>query len=717
MYKGNLCSTIQQYGQPANLPARSIIRFRKLKKETGKTHRVRAYIRAESMAPTMMQMQKGCLKHCRLALVSLAAVLVTSVATAQKYTAVVLQSPDTVQNLARGVSAGAGAGTFYTFTPGGLFQRALLWPSSSSAPTVLNPSDAQYSYANAIANGQVGGAVYPSRFGGGEHAALWIDGTADNYVDLHPAGFNGSFSAILGMDPASQVGYAQQILPDGVTLSYHAILWNGSAASAVDLFPNLPGASHAIAAGCGGGQQAGWTVFNDPGRPFLSPGMHAFLWNGTAASAVDLHPDGFLLSAALGTDGNQQVGYAYDWSFNSHALVWTGSAGSVVDLTPATASSAQANACRNGMQVGWVQDDSGQHAAIWSGTADSVINLDAISGSGFDGSVATGIDENGVIVGYTNNGGMGSQAVMWIPLKVNQVPVADAGADQNVTTSDTTASVVLDGSASYDPDAGDTLTYQWTDESNNVVGTVAKPTVQVPLGIHTFTLVVTDNHGAASAPSTTHVTVTQANHPPTANAGPDQTVQATGLLTPVTLNGSGSSDPDAGDTLTYKWTDESNNIIGTSAVVSPSLGLGLHTFTLVVTDNHGASSAPSTTHVTVQDTTPPTISGLSASPNVIPAPSRKWILVTVSYSVADNCDPNPLAALSLSSSDPRDGDDAYIVDSHHIRVKADRRDGRKGRIYTITVTATDHSGNSSSASVTVTVARDGNSRDRDQDHD
>jgi len=93
------------------------------------------------------------------------------------------------------------------------------------------------------------------------------------------------------------------------------------------------------------------------------------------------------------------------------------------------------------------------------------------------------------------------------------------------------------------------------------------------------------------------------NVPPTANAGPDQTVTlASGQTTiAVTLNGSGSSDSD-GTIASYNWTgtpDPAN-------VVSPTVNLaaGSHTFTLVVTDNDGDSSAGDTVVITVNPAAP-----------------------------------------------------------------------------------------------------------------
>jgi hypothetical protein len=83
---------------------------------------------------------------------------------------------------------------------------------------------------------------------------------------------------------------------------------------------------------------------------------------------------------------------------------------------------------------------------------------------------------------------------------------------------------------------------------------------------------------ATSTPQTFTITVNPTNDAPVANAGPDQTVTQTGVLTSVRLNGSRSSDPD-GDTLTYEW-EKGGTVI--SSAVSPVVALapGTHTFTL-----------------------------------------------------------------------------------------------------------------------------------------
>jgi hypothetical protein len=90
-------------------------------------------------------------------------------------------------------------------------------------------------------------------------------------------------------------------------------------------------------------------------------------------------------------------------------------------------------------------------------------------------------------------------------IPMNQPPVADAGPDQTVCAiaPTMTAMVTLDGSGSYDPD-GDSLTYNWTWDSNSAYG--VNPTVELSVGTTTITLVVNDGK-VDSEPDTVNITV------------------------------------------------------------------------------------------------------------------------------------------------------------------------------------------------------------------
>ncbi len=200
------------------------------------------------------------------------------------------------------------------------------------------------------------------------------------------------------------------------------------------------------------------------------------------------------------------------------------------------------------------------------------------------------------------------------------------------------------------------------------------------------------------------------NQPPSANAGPDQTVYVDeACQAQVTLDGSGSSDPD-GDTLTYTWEDSFGQVDGVNPTVT--LGLGIHDITLTVND--GELSDTDTVRIVVEDNTPPSIDTISASPDIIWPPNHKMVPVTLSLSIFDNCDTNPTSQIiSIISNEPEsgqgDGDTApdwEITGDLTANLRAERAGNGSGRVYTITVRCTDSAGNYTDREVTVTVPHD-----------
>jgi len=116
-------------------------------------------------------------------------------------------------------------------------------------------------------------------------------------------------------------------------------------------------------------------------------------------------------------------------------------------------------------------------------------------------------------------------------------------------------------------------------------------------GTDSFVYRAGDGRGG-TAETTATITVNPVNDPPVANAGADQTVTDTdgNGSQSVTLNGTGSSDPD-GEPISYAWTATGVNATGQTPIVS--LPVGTHNVTLTVTDGHGATSSDAVT-VTVQ---------------------------------------------------------------------------------------------------------------------
>src|SRR5262249_11535480 len=101
------------------------------------------------------------------------------------------------------------------------------------------------------------------------------------------------------------------------------------------------------------------------------------------------------------------------------------------------------------------------------------------------------------------------------------------------------------------------------------------------------------------------VVLRPSNHAPSVTASAPPTVEATSPAGGnVTLTGSGN-DPDVGDTLTFTWA-EGSTPLGSTAIVTTSLPIGVHNLTFTATDNHGASASAAVS-VTVQDTIAPSL--------------------------------------------------------------------------------------------------------------
>lgn len=111
----------------------------------------------------------------------------------------------------------------------------------------------------------------------------------------------------------------------------------------------------------------------------------------------------------------------------------------------------------------------------------------------FDETVSVDSGFTGILLTCTVTAKMNDEVeigTQTVTVNVNQPPVADAGDDQTVEqTYYQGADVTLDGSGSSDPN-GDPLTYLWTWAGGTATG--VNPTVSLPLGTTTVTLVVND---------------------------------------------------------------------------------------------------------------------------------------------------------------------------------------------------------------------------------
>ena len=177
----------------------------------------------------------------------------------------------------------------------------------------------------------------------------------------------------------------------------------------------------------------------------------------------------------------------------------------------------------------------------------------------------------------------------------NPPPVANAGANQNITLPVNTAT--LDGTASVDPN-GAITGYVWAKISGPAQGAISTPgkaTTSVSnliQGNYSYVLTVTDNNGLTATDTVTIVVNATGNIGPDANAGPGKTI---GLpVNSVSFDGSQSSDP-GGSIVSYNWVQvsgPSRTTVANSNTVSPTVSgvvAGDYIFQLTVTDNNGAT--------------------------------------------------------------------------------------------------------------------------------
>ncbi|MGA2440863.1 MAG: PEP-CTERM sorting domain-containing protein [Tepidisphaeraceae bacterium] len=281
------------------------------------------------------------------------------------------------------VGYGVGTGNNY---------HALLWTGTSASVVDLNPTNLGFvsSLAYGTNDSQQVGCGATSGNPNNPVALLW-NGTAASAVNLNPTNLSGfTESGAYATNGTQQVGYAYGPGKED------AMLWNGTAASAVDLNPTKLGITNSFAYGTSGTQQvgAGWGYNEFTGESFGG----AMLWTGTAASAVDLNPtnlSGIDDSEALATNGTQQVGFGYNdynvWG-GSCALLWSGTAASVVDLQtllPSTGTWTSSSADlidSSGNVYGWASGTfdnvTGTFAVEWSVPEPATASMLLIAGAG-----------------------------------------------------------------------------------------------------------------------------------------------------------------------------------------------------------------------------------------------------------------------------------------------------------------------------------------------
>jgi hypothetical protein len=314
------------------------------------------------------------------------------------------------------------------------------------------------------------------------------------------------------------------------------------------------------------------------------------------------------------------------------------------------------------------------------------------------GEELTGIQRSadGTVSGLTSRFGVFSAVLP--PL--NQNPTANAGADQNVTVG---ATVNLAGSGT-DPD-NDQLGFSWAFVSrpagsnaalNNANSQNASFVADVA-GNYDVRLTVSDNRGGTATDDVRIVAAPAApgNRAPIANAGPDQSA-TTGVL--VTLNGTGSSDPDGDPITLFAWTFVSrpagsnatmNNAASATASFTADVP-GTYVVQLVVGDGQ-LLSPPDTAVITVtQQNRAPTLN--------VNAPDAVFVNTEVTI-VANVNDPDGDSVTVDFAFTEKPAGAGGLTD---LGAEA-RFTGNVPGLYRIRVTASDNRGGTAEAEVDVAV--------------
>lgn len=192
----------------------------------------------------------------------------------------------------------------------------------------------------------------------------------------------------------------------------------------------------------------------------------------------------------------------------------------------------------------------------------------------------------------TNLGASDTTGLVTVFVEPNFNPTCNI---QAPTVALTAVSASFDGSGSSDPDGDAITSFEWDfGDGNSAMGAQVSHTFAVA-GNYTTQLTVTDARGARSV-CTQAVQVNFMNQNPVADPGVVAD-QAVGFV--VNFDGSGSSDPDVGDSVVqYDWDFGDGNTSLGNLVPTTShtyMSAGAFTVTLTVTDMFGGTNSDTTT--------------------------------------------------------------------------------------------------------------------------
>ncbi len=263
--------------------------------------------------------------------------------------------------------------------------------------------------------------------------------------------------------------------------------------------------------------------------------------------------------------------------------------------------------------------------------------------------------------------------------------------------------VTLDGSASSDPDIGDTITtYVFDFGDGSTIVTQSSPTVT-----HTYTtpsdykatLKVRDSRGKVSDnTAVVTINVVAPNQPPNAALSASPTSGPAPLN--VNLDASASSDPDAGDTIasyTFNYGDGSAAVTQSGPSSSHNYSAaGTYVASVTVTDSRGKASTNSAqVAITVQQPQP---SNTAPTANLAATPTSGTVPLNVNFSGGGSSDPDQ--GDSIASYSFNFGDGSGIVTQS---APALSHTYNRAGTYTASLVVTDSHGKSSTNTASVSI--------------
>ena len=327
------------------------------------------------------------------------------------------------------------------------------------------------------------------------------------------------------------------------------------------------------------------------------------------------------------------------------------------------------------------------------------------SGSGIPGTIYFPIGVNTVNITAANDAGS-SSCSFTVTVVDNQPPVINCPSDIIVNAQagqcSADVSITISGSDNCMSDRGLTVASPVLNTFIQYPGISTFSASQIrnfPVGTATINVLATDAAGN-TATCSFNITVLDIEKPVITSKPADLTVECTSQIPAVNIASVSASDNCGTPTITH-----------VDDVISDQTCTNKYTVTRTyrATDGSG-NTATAIQLITVDDKTPPTITGLTPSKRVLAPPNHKMVDITLAYTINDNCVSSPNVTINIGSNEPEngtgDGDtntDWEIIDDHHIRLRAERAGQGTGRIYTITVTVNDGCNDPVSATTEVMV--------------